>query len=154
VSRTAVSYVERLTVPWWGWPLAGAAGVLVAAEVLMTSPPLRHPLVFVAAGLLGLAAAAGLSRIRIEVDEAGGEVRVGAERLRLDAIAAVTPIPPVQRRDALGRDADPRAHVVQRPWAPGGVRIDLTDDATPYWYVSTRHPERLAAAIRAATAPR
>jgi hypothetical protein len=32
------------------------------------------------------------------------------------------------------------------------VRIDLADpdDPTPYWFVSTRHPERLVAALERA----
>jgi hypothetical protein len=53
------------------------------------------------------------------------------------------------RRDLLGPDADPLAFVVQRPWISGGVRIDLDDpaDPSPYWYVSSRHPRRLAAAL-------
>jgi hypothetical protein len=72
-------------------------------------------------------------------------------RLPLDVIAEVTPVAPAQRRDLLGRDADPLAFVIQRPWVSGGVRIDLDDpdDPTPYWYVSTRRPDDLAARIRA-----
>jgi hypothetical protein len=56
------------------------------------------------------------------------------------------------RRDLLGVDADPLAFVILRSWIPGGVRIDLADpdDPTPYWFVSTRHPERLVAALERA----
>jgi hypothetical protein len=151
VSRTAVSYAERLTVPWWGWPIAAGVGVFVATELAIGAPWLRHPVTFTVAGLLGLAGAVGLSRIRIEVDPAGRELRVDDARLPLDVIAAVTPVTPAQRRDLLGRDADPLAFVIQRPWVPGGVRIDLDDpdDPTPYWFVSTRHPDELAAHLLA-----
>jgi hypothetical protein len=72
VSRAAVSYAERLTVPWWGWPLAAGAGVFAAAELVLGAPGLRHPVTFTVAGLLGLAGAAALSRIRIEVDGGPG----------------------------------------------------------------------------------
>jgi len=150
VSSAAVSYAERLRVPWWGWPIAAGAGVFAAAELAIGAPALRHPVTFTVAGLLGLAGAVALSRIRIEVDEAGRELRVDDARLPLDVIAEVTPVAPAQRRDLLGRDADPLAFVIARPWVPGGVRIDLDDpdDPTPYWYVSTRRPDELAARLR------
>lgn len=151
-----MSYAERLAVPWWGWPLAAAAGVLVATELVVGAPALRHPLTFIVAGALGLAGAAAVSRIRIEVSASGqrdsaGELRVDDARLPLDVVAAVTPLTAAQRRDLLGRDADPLAFVIVRPWVPGGVRIDLDDpdDPTPYWFVSTRDPDALAAALRA-----
>jgi hypothetical protein len=33
----------------------------------------------------------------------------------------------------------------------GGVRVDVADpdDPTPYWLVSSRHPDKLAEALRA-----
>jgi hypothetical protein len=150
-----VSYAERLAVPWWGWPLAAAAGILVATELVVGAPALRHPVTFTVAGVLGLAAAVAVSRIRIEVSagehNTPRELRVDDARLPLDVVAAVTPLTAAQRRDLLGRDADPLAFVIARPWVPGGVRIDLDDpdDPTPYWFVSTRHPDALAAALRA-----
>ena len=118
---------------------------------LSISPDL-DTVVYTVAGLLGLAGALALSWIRIEVDPAARELRVDDARLPLDVIAAVTPIAPAERRDLLGRDADPLAFVIQRPWVPGGIRVDLDDpaDPTPYWYVSTRRPDELAATIRAA----
>jgi hypothetical protein len=38
---------------------------------------------------------------------------------------------------------------VLRPWVDGVVRVALTDpaDPAPYWLVSTRRPEVLAAAL-------
>ena len=47
-----------------------------------------------------------------------------------------------------GPDADPRAHLVLRNLATKeGVKIDVTEGATPYWLVSSAHPEELAAAL-------
>jgi hypothetical protein len=53
------------------------------------------------------------------------------------------------KRDLLGPYADPEAFVVQRPWISGAVQVRVADDAdpTPYWLISTRNPERLAAAL-------
>jgi hypothetical protein len=51
-----------------------------------------------------------------------------------------------------GRDADARAYLLLRPYVRRAVRIEITDprDTTPYWLLSTRHPERLAAALSSA----
>ena len=45
---------------------------------------------------------------------------------------------------------DARAWLLVRGWIPGVARITLDDptDPTPYWLVSTRDPEGLAAALR------
>jgi len=55
------------------------------------------------------------------------------------------------RRQA-GPQLDARAHLLLRGWVRGGLRLELVDpqDPTPYWLVSARHPERLAAAVEAA----
>lgn len=55
----------------------------------------------------------------------------------------------VERAERAGELADARAWKVIRAWIPRGVRVEIRDenDATPYWYVSTRHPERLVAAL-------
>ena len=46
--------------------------------------------------------------------------------------------------------SDARAWKVLRAWIPGGVQVAVTDtnDPAPYWYVSSRHPEQLVAALR------
>jgi hypothetical protein len=38
-----------------------------------------------------------------------------------------------------------------RPWIGPGVQVwvDDADDPTPYWVVSSRHPDRLVRALRA-----
>lgn len=54
-------------------------------------------------------------------------------------------------RAELGGRLDARAHVLLRSWIATGVRVPLHDpaDPTPYWLLSTRRPEELAAALRA-----
>ncbi|RIS22389.1 DUF3093 domain-containing protein, partial [Mycobacteroides abscessus] len=51
---------------------------------------------------------------------------------------------------ALGRQLDPAAFVVHRAWIGPMVLVVLNDadDPTPYWLVSSRHPDRLLAALR------
>ena len=50
-----------------------------------------------------------------------------------------------------GVDADARAFLYTRPYLKRSVRLPVLDpaDRTPYWLVSTRHPQRLAAALSA-----
>jgi hypothetical protein len=140
-------YRERLTVAWWVWPAALGAAALLATELAIGAFSLRTPLTYVIAGGLAIAGVVALNRIRVRV--ADSELHVDDARLPLTVIAGVTVLTVEERRDLLGVDADPLAFVIQRPWIPGGVRIDLDDpeDPTPYWYVSSRHPRELAAAL-------
>ncbi|WP_248843704.1 DUF3093 family protein, partial [Streptomyces prasinus] len=50
--------------------------------------------------------------------------------------------------------ADPRCFMLLRAYVPGALRVEITDpeDPTPYAFLSTREPERLAEALRAAKA--
>lgn len=55
---------------------------------------------------------------------------------------------------ARGRQLDSRAWLLIRGWVDPVVRVEVLDknDPTPYWVVSTRHPEELVAAIATARA--
>ena len=140
-------YRERLTAPWWAWPVAVAVSAFVATELAIGAFALRSPLTYIVAGVLALAGVAALSRIRIAVDDE--DLHVDDARLPRLFIGEVTIIDAEARRDLLGQDADPLAFVIMRPWIPGGVRVEVDDpaDPTPYWFVSSRHPARLAAAL-------
>jgi hypothetical protein len=144
------TYSERLTVPWWAWPSTLGGASFLAAELAIGAVRLRQPLTFIIACAVAAAGLFALSLIRVSVVD--GELRVDDARLPVEYIGVVEVIDIEARRDLLGLDADPLAFVVQRPWISGGVRIDLDDpaDPTPYWYVSSRHPRQLAAALMAA----
>jgi len=145
-----IVYRERLSVTWWLWPAALAGSAFVAAELGIGAFALRTPLTYLVAAGFALSGVVALNRIRIAVD--GTELRVDDARLPLSVIGDVTVLDAEARRDLLGQDADPLAFVIQRPWIPSGVRIGLVDpdDPTPYWYVSSRHPAELAAALQTA----
>jgi Protein of unknown function (DUF3093) len=143
---------ERLTVSWWLWPVGLALAALLAAEVYLGAP--GQP-VWLPYAVLLPAAAAGLwwlGRIVIEVRD--DELFVDDARVPLEYVSGVTVLDPTARRLVLGPHAEPHAFVVQRPWIAGAVQVHLDDpdDPTPYWVVSTRHPDRLAAAVRSARA--
>lgn len=48
-----------------------------------------------------------------------------------------------------GHLLDVRAFLMLRPWVKTVVRVEIADpsDPTPYWLVSTRHPQSLAALL-------
>jgi len=151
---TTVTYQERLRPPWPWWPLA------LTATGLLTSPlwvgpvgpaALVGPVLAVAAGLWWL----GRVRVAVAVTLAGAgaaELRVDDARLPVRFVGQVVPLDATGRRELLGPSADPLAFVVQRPWIRGAVQVVLDDpaDPTPYWLVSSRDPDRLAAALRQA----
>jgi Protein of unknown function (DUF3093) len=143
------SYTERLRCPWWLWlPVAGLAA-LFALEVGLGAPGVRTWLpLLVALGLVG-GGVWWLGRIVITVTEA--EFLADDARLPREVIADVIPLDATQKRLLLGPAADPLAFVIQRPWIAGAVQIVLDDpaDPTPYWVISSRRPDALAAALLA-----
>jgi hypothetical protein len=50
--------------------------------------------------------------------------------------------------------ADPRAFMLLRAYIPTALKVEITDpsDPTPYVYLSTRSPQRLASALDAVRA--
>jgi Protein of unknown function (DUF3093) len=140
-------YAERLTVPWWAWPLALAAGAMLAAEVWMGAGGLRAWVPFAVVLPATVAVMVWLGRLRVAVTAT--EFQVDDARLPLAVIADVVALDAEGKREALGVGAHPLAFVVQRPWIRGAVQVVLDDpaDPTPFWVVSTRHPVDLATAL-------
>ena len=143
----AMEYDERLTVPWRWWLAAMAVAAALSSPfgLSVVGPPGWLAAFAVLAALI----AAGLwwlGRIRVAVvDE---ELRVDDARLPVRFVADAIPLDAEGRRELLGPQADPLAFVVQRPWVAGAVQVglDYSADPPPYWFVSTRAPQRLATA--------
>lgn len=90
----------------------------------------------------------GLAPVR--VDAAG--VRAGRAQLPLTAVGAASALTVEQASRLRGREANAAAYHLVRPYLKRAVLIEVADeqDPAPYWYVATRHPERLADAINEA----
>lgn len=147
-----VRYRERLSVPWWWWlPGLGLAG-LIAYEVNLGIDGLPDWLPY--ALLLPVAAVVlvwfGRAEIRV-VGATQGETElwVGAAHLPVSVVSRSAEVPRTAKSAALGRQLDPAAYVVHRAWVGPMILLvlDDPDDPTPYWLVSTRHPERVLAAL-------
>jgi Protein of unknown function (DUF3093) len=148
-ASTATTYRERLYVTWYWWPLPLVGATLLAAEVHMGYPGVRAWLPYVL--LLPITALllwrAGSASVRVQ----DGELWVGKAHLPLRFVGEIQIVSAKDKRRALGPHLDPAAFVMHRGWIGPVVRLRQTDpeDPTPYWVFSTRHPDRLAEALRA-----
>jgi len=142
-----VPFHERLLVPpgWWGLGFLFCASIVLAVGWYLGW----------GAGLLaGAVPFALLGAVFLAYGHAPITVRdnwltAGRARIELRWVGAVRALTPEETRLRRGRDADPRAYLLLRPYLPVAVEITLADraDPTPYWLVSTRRPHRLAARL-------
>jgi hypothetical protein len=151
---SGTAYAERLYVPWWAWPAALAAALLLAVEIWLGGSGLRAWVPFAVLPPLTVALLIWLGRLRVAVTAT--EFQVDDARLPVAVIADVVALDADGKREVLGVGAHPLAFVVQRPWVKGAVQVVLDDpaDPTPFWVVSTRRPVELATALLAARASR
>lgn len=107
------------------------------------------------AGLIGGTALMGLlvssygsQRVRV----VGGALAAGEARIPVSALGDPEVLDAEEARAWRTYKADMRAFMLMRSYVPTAVRVEVTDpaDPTPYVYVSTREPQALVAAIRAA----
>jgi hypothetical protein len=138
---------ERLAVPIIWWVLAGLFSLSVLVAVGAYLGP-AWGLGTSVATLLVAVAIFGSAAIVISVDEQ--EVRVGRATIEHAYIATCRALNAEETRRRTGVEADARAHLVLRPYIKTTVEINLDDpeDPVPYWLVSTRQPQRLAAALQ------
>ncbi|MGX7826781.1 DUF3093 domain-containing protein [Actinokineospora sp. 24-640] len=148
-SATQRSHAERLYVTWYWWPLPLIAASLLAAEVHMGYPGVRAWLPYVVLVPLAVFAIVRAGGTRVAVED--GELRVGEARLPLEFVGEVEVFGPGEKRAALGPNLDPAAYLLHRGWVGPLVRVRVADpaDPTPYWLFSTRHPDRVVAALQA-----
>jgi hypothetical protein len=142
------SHHERLRVPlrWW---VQGT--MLVATFWLAFVVSMPATWAWTATGVLLLVMVLvlwGYGSPRVEVED--GWLRAGRARIPGEFLGGAEPLDPEATRRVAGRDADARAYLLLRPYLKRAVRVSVRDtrDPAPYWLVSTRDPESLAAAIR------
>lgn len=135
---------------WWWAALAVLTVVVVVQAVVLGRWWLWIAAVAVPALVGWLFVAIGRQRIEVESDgQGGGTLYAGGARLPFEAISRTAVVPATAKQAAMGRQLDPEAFVVHRGYIPTMVIVVLDDplDPTPYWLISTRDPEGLAAAL-------
>jgi hypothetical protein len=147
-----IAYAERLTVPWWSWPLAIGFAAVASAEIFLGANPQVNWIpyaVLIPLTIFGLIRLGGI-RIRVDADE----LHVDDAHIPVSYIADVNILDNAAKTELLGPAAAPYVFVIQRPWVREAVRIVIDDpaDPTPYWVISTRRPAALAQAIKQARA--
>ena len=152
VATQTVRYRERLWVPLWWWPVGIGLSAVLAAEVNMGVRGLPDWLPYALLAAVAVGALLWLSRIEVRVVGSGSDVELwaGQAHLPVSVVTRSAAVPRSAKSAALGRQFDPAAFALHRNWVGpmALVVLDDPDDPTPYWLVSTRHPDRLLAALR------
>jgi Protein of unknown function (DUF3093) len=145
---SAAAYEERLRAPvaWW---LVGAGFVVTVWWIFFLATPGWLAWLATAVAIAAVAAlVGGYGSARVAVHD--GQLRAGRAHIGLELCGRVEVLDSDRTRLAGGAEADARAFLLLRPYIATSVRVGIDDpgDPHPYWLLSTRHPERLAAAVR------
>ncbi|MCQ9130857.1 MULTISPECIES: DUF3093 domain-containing protein [Streptomyces] len=146
---SAAPYEERLTAPRSWWFVSFLVGVSMALILLpFGTLPLLGGLVGGTAVAAVVASSYGSLRIRV----VGDSLIAGEARIPVAALGATEILDAEEARAWRTHKADTRAFLLLRSYIPTALKVEVTDpdDPTPYLYLSTREPERLAQAIAAA----
>jgi Protein of unknown function (DUF3093) len=158
-------YFERLRTPWWWYLGAVGVSVLLGLEFAVAISGWIAWVPFAILLPLSLLVVWRLSSGSLTIT--GGTLRAGDRDLDLSRVEQLIDLSATELRRLVGRHGDPLAYTFIRSWVGPGVQLVLRPPADwaagepdepegrypePYWLVSTRHPDRLLAAVRAAAA--
>lgn len=145
--RSGVGYHERLRVPlrWWALLTMSLASVLLA---FLVATPLWLALgvtVVLGAGMGAVYLRYGAARVVV----ADGHLAAGRARIPVRLLGVPVALDTPASRRLAGMDADARAYLLLRAYVGGSVQVPVLDpsDPAPYWLISSRHPDRLVAAL-------
>ena len=144
------SYRERLWPSPW---MYGVIALLIPATLLVFSP-----IDLIAGGVVAAVLTAGcvvlLLRSAPEIVVSEGMLRAGRASILVSLTGETLVARGDDARHEKGPGGDARAWLMLRGWVEPVARITVLDpdDPTPYWLLSTRRPEELAAALRLARA--
>lgn len=145
------TYRERLTAPVSWWLAALAFAVAWGWVMLIATNAVIALVTFALVAAVDLYAVWRYGSTLVSVDADG--LRVGGAFLETRHVGEVRSLNRADYRTVLGTGADARAYLMTRPYLDHGVRVGVDDpsDPAPYWLVSSRHPQDLAAALGAPT---
>jgi hypothetical protein len=144
-------YAERLGVPlrWW---VQGTMLVATLWLAVVVAVPTLGAWIVTAVALAVLTLGLwSYGSVRVSVRD--GVFRAGRAHIDAAHLGRASALDAEETRRTAGAEADARAYLVMRPYLKRAVKVEITDpaDPTPYWLVSTRHPEELARALTALT---
>ncbi|WP_460070365.1 DUF3093 domain-containing protein [Streptomyces sp. YKOK-I1] len=146
---SATPYEERLTAPRTWWLISFLVGVSFALILL---PFGTLPLLGGLVGGTAVAAVAASSYGSVRIRVVGDALIAGEAKIPVAALGEAEVLDPEEARAWRTYKADVRAFLLLRAYIPTALKVQVTDpeDPTPYLYLSTREPERLAQALRTA----
>ena len=136
-------YSETSRPAWFWWP----AGLFVIACIAIAYGAMLGTawgIGVMVVGTLILALMVRLGSWRLTLDSTS--LRVGSAGVPASRISGAESLDPDSARLLAGQNADARAVFKLRGGSPA-VRVDLTDPNCPYWLISSRNPDALAAAV-------
>ncbi len=144
------SYSERLSVPlrWWVQATMLLATLWLAFVVAMPAWAAWSATGALLIVMVGLFLWFGNAQVAVR-DQV---LYAGRAHISVDLIGPAETLDPEEARRVHGVEADARAFLLTRPYLKRAVRIPVRDpaDPTPYWLLSTRHPDELAAVLATA----
>lgn len=144
-------YRERL----WPTPWIYIVSLLLIPASILVLAPVSLPAGIVTGVVLYLAVVGALSFTAPVIEIVDGRLRAGRAEIDLSEVGEAVAAGEAAARLELGTGLDARAFLVIRGWIRKVVRIPIEDpaDPTPYWLVSSRRPDELAAAINRSRRP-
>ena len=144
--RERSAYRERLSPSLWVL-VAAAVCAPMAALVLA---PVDTTLALVAGVVVGVGIVGALVAASPVIEIEGDVLRAGRAHIDVAFLGDPTAAEGLDARQSRGAGLDPRSWMLIRGGIDGVVTIPVTDpdDPAPAWVISTRTPDRLAAAVR------
>lgn len=148
MQNSEATYRERLSPSLWVLATAALAGPMTA----LVFAPIDTTVALVVGGVVGILVVLGLIVTSSVIEVTGTELRAGRARIDARFLGQPQPSRGTDARNARGPGLSPRAWVLIRGGIDGLVSVPITDKNDPVreWVISSRTPDRLAAAIESA----
>ena len=144
-------YRERLTAAPW---IFIATALVIPASILVLAPISLFAGYITAAIFYGAIVVALVATAPL-VEVTGEELRAGHARIPLSLLGEAVPLDPIAASHERGPGLDVRAFLLIRGGIQPAVHVGVLDpnDPAPYWLLSSRNPEEMAAAINRSRRP-
>ena len=145
---TGRTYRERLTPSLW----LIVAAMIVAPMASLVFMKENGSIALVIGALVAVAVITLMLASSTVIEVVGGELRVGKAHIPVSLLGKPTATTGHEARLARGQNLKAQSFTTIRGGIDGIVTVEVTDpaDPTPAWVVSSRTPDRLAAAIEVA----
>ncbi|MEN0104625.1 MAG: DUF3093 domain-containing protein [Curtobacterium sp.] len=139
-------YRERL----WAPPTLYLATALVIPASLLVFLPINIATGIIVAACMEIAVLVLLWVLAPVIEVTETEFRAGRAHLPRPLVGEVAGYTGAEATTQRGPKLDARAWTLFRGYVKGVVKVEVLDDAdpTPYWLVSVRNPQKVAAALR------